>query len=81
MGKGTKKFIESSDKFLEKASSMLDTAIENESLKIEDAKEYADLIHKCMQSVKLMTEPQVKKGKGETEELNGKSLAERMGKQ
>ncbi len=60
--KGIKKFTDSADGFLEKASTMLDEAIKDESLSIEKAKEFADLIHKIFQSIKVMQDDG-KKGK------------------
>lgn len=62
--KGIKKFTESADGFLEKASTMLDAAVADETLSIEKAKEFADLIHKIFQSIKVMQDDG-KKGKSE----------------
>lgn len=49
-------FIDASDSFLIKVSSMLDIASQKETIKVEEAKEFLDIIYKGAQYVKLMKE-------------------------
>ncbi len=79
MGKGTAKFIKSSENFLEKVAARIDD--ESENVLDMDKKEILlllEMVKSGVGSAKSMME-QNKKSKGEDDnELNGKSLADRM---
>jgi hypothetical protein len=76
---GTKKFIASTDRFLDKASKILDDAVKDDSIDATTILPYLDVIYRAMQSIKLMQGDKGKK-KDEDGEISGKSLADRMSK-
>lgn len=76
---GTKKFIASTDRFLDKASKILDDAVKDDSIDAATILPYLDVIYRAMQSIKLMQGDKGKK-KDEDGENSGKSLADRMSK-
>lgn len=81
--KGAKKFINSSDKFLGKVADTLDTKTnEVENMELKTVNDYLYTVFMGLKSVKMLVDEKKKsKSDDDLDETNGKTLAERMGKQ
>lgn len=77
---GVKKFIIATEKFLERASLLIDAAAQKEELGAKEMVDYLDVIYRGLQSIKLMSEDKKKNRQQAPDSEPVRSLAERMSK-